>query len=99
MTSAPLRATLSAAFVFASIAVLAGCSSTSVSTGSGGGSTGGGSTSGGSNASDKCPVVKDLEYFSDPVITKVPEKGQVFGDGTTMDLAGPPEVLAQYKVY
>lgn len=48
---------------------------------------------------EQCPVIDGYEYFSDSSITKYPEAGQVFGDGTAITFEAPAEYYALYTLY
>lgn len=75
----------------------AGCAPTTAVGGSAGGDAAGDGQSAGS--SEACPAIDGYEYFSDSSITKYPEAGQVFGDGTPITFEAPADYYATYTLY
>jgi len=92
MTALTSRPSLWLTIVAAAL-LTAGCAPTTADSGS----SGGDDTAAGS--SDACPVIDGYEYFSDSSVTKFPEAGQVFGDGTPITFEAPADYYATYTLY
>ncbi|CAN5263818.1 hypothetical protein BH11ACT4_BH11ACT4_14020 [soil metagenome] len=86
--------------IAAAALLTAGCTAPAADGGST--SSGDGTASGGAGAgasSEKCPVIPGYEYFSDSSVTKYPEAGQVYGDGTAITFEAPADYYATYSLY
>lgn len=88
--------TRTALILATSLALLTGCAATGSDT-AGGGDSGAGD--GGTGSGEACPVIADYDYFSDSSITRVPEDGQDFGDGTELTFEGPTSISPLYTLY